>query len=498
MPAETFRRRHLHSSLILLVCISLLYYLTNRLTTRTDKDGPSHNFGRQGDILKEDVAASDAWILERLELNESFDYHRYCMNVRTQESLERKGLLNIPQKFSLDMPQILQPFAGSEKLPACSIQLDVDVPSPPVSNTEEMRILLLGIATKLSRIQTSLTEMRRLLSHSGVRLVVLVVDTPDLDKEREAVAKIHARAADLGLDVVLYPYSRPEDSEGLKNFGLAGPLWDESRKLPQTRWVGVIDDDTFFVSLTQMVAKLNTYDHEKPLYLGQLSEGWTRVSNEGTKAWGGAGIFLSLPLLFELVKNVNECKPLDTGFGDILWRDCIYHSTAPTVKLTPIEGLNQMDFWGNPAGWYEAGHNPLLTVHHWKSWHFHPIPEAHLVADVAGPDSFLQRYSFADDPFVLTNGYSLVNYPGGIPDLNLVELTLVEDVGIERAPEWKEFHLSMGRTRPAMNTDAEKLSWGFVHAWKDSNGNVRQFYLRKRGNGRDRASLVEIDWMASG
>lgn len=153
-----------------------------------------------------------------------------------------------------------------------------------------------------------------------------------------------------------------------------------------------------------------------------------------------------------------------------------------------------MDFWRDPSGWYEAGNNPIFTVHHWKSWHFHPIPAAHLVVDVAGPDSFLQRYLFGDASSVLSNGYSFVHYPNGVPDLNLVELTMVEDVGKDQMPAWKEFHTSMGRTRPALSTDGKK-SWIFSHALPDTHGNIRQFYLRENIDGNGTASLIEIDWV---
>jgi hypothetical protein len=489
------RQKYLQATAAILSCIGLLYFFHHLASS--PENSTTNRLRNHDPADKQSSTEVDSSILERLGIQQSFEFRRYCMKSKKQKGLRRQGLINISRELSTAAStDLLEASAIAEKLPPCAINIDVDVPNFQTSTTKDTGALLLGIATKLSRLDGSLIEMQRWLSHTSTRLVVLIADVSDLENEREMVANLYAKAAKLSIDMVLHPYLNNEDSEGLKNFGLAGPLCDEAQKLQEVKWIGIIDDDTFFVSLSQMVAKLNTFDHRVPLYLGQLSEGFTRVSKEGFKAWGGGGIFLSVPLLNELVDHSEECKSLDVGFGDILWRDCIYHVTSPTVKLTLLEGLNQMDFWGDPSGWYEAGHNPIFTVHHWKSWHFHPIPTAHLVADVAGPDSFLQRYLFAGSSSVLTNGYSFVHYPDGVPDLSLVEATMVEDVGIERRPSWKEFHVSMGRTRPAMRVGVEKQSWLFCHALTDSDGNVRQFYLRKNVDGNGTSSLIEIDWIA--
>lgn len=489
------RQKHLQTTAAILSCICLLY-LFYCLASSPEK-GTAYRLRDHDTANKQSLTEVDSSILERLDIQQSFEFRRYCIKPKKQKGLRRQRLVDISHELSTAAStDLLEASAVAEKLPPCTFNIDVDVPSFHTTATKDTRNLLLGIATKLSRLEGSLNEMQRWLSHTSTRLVVLVVDVSDLENEREMVTNLYAKAAKLTIDMVLHPYVDTGDSEGLKNFGLAGPLLGEVRKLQDVKWIGVIDDDTFFVSLSQMVAKLNTFDHRVPLYLGQLSEGFSRVSKEGFKAWGGGGIFLSVPLLNELVDHSEECKSLDVGFGDILWRDCIYHVTSPTVKLTLLEGLNQMDFWGDPSGWYEAGHDPIYTVHHWKSWHFHPIPTAHLVVDVAGPDSFLQRYLFAGNSSVLTNGYSFVHYPDGVPDLSLVEATMVEDVGVERSPSWKEFHVSMGRTRPAMRVGVEKQSWLFCHALTDSDGNVRQFYLRKNIDGNGTNSLIEIDWIA--
>jgi len=439
-------------------------------------------------------APSDSSILETLGVLGSFEFQRFCVIPREREGLERQVHIDVTKEiFTGNAARTLQPLDVTGHLPACSTEITLDVAGFQESATDDTGALILGIATKLDRVEASLNEMQRWISRTNTRLLVLVVDTPEFESDPGTIASIRTLAAKLEIDMVLKPHDKPDDSEGLKNFGLAEPLLAEARRRPGTRWVGVIDDDTFIVSLPQLIARLDTFDHSKQMYVGQLSEGWTRISHEGMKAWGGAGIFLSLPLLHELVKHSDECKALNVWFGDVLWRDCIFAVTAPTVRLSRLEGLNQMDIWRDPSGWYESGQDVILTVHHWKSWHFHPVPMAHLVTDIAGPDSFLQRYLFTEDQVVLTNGYSLVHYPKQVPDLRLMELTMVEDVGIEQSPEWQEFHESYGRTRPALPRE-DKVSWMFTHAAKDMDGNVRQFYVRKTD---ETTSVVELDWIAS-
>ncbi|KAK4507209.1 hypothetical protein PRZ48_000944 [Zasmidium cellare] len=437
----------------------------------------------------------DFEVLKILEAPTKFSYQRICINAREKRGLSRQSLIQFPDEIldynaftqmSLDAPD---PQAES-LMPPCQNAYDIEVPefsSPQRVNTAE---LMLGVATTLKRITDSLPTFSRWLSNTGSPLVCLLVDQKNLEDKKEDVEKAYAEAAAFGIELILEPYhgTFEHDSEGLKNFGLATVL-DKHRR-EETKWFGIIDDDTFFLSLPRMLDALEPYDPEKQWYIGALTEGHTRVAQEGFKAWGGAGFFISPPLMQTLAENAVECTPLDKFFGDLLWRDCILEVTSPTVHLTELRGLNQIDLWNDLSGWYEAGFNPILTVHHWKSWHFFPIAVSHLVTDVAGPDSLLQRYQFGNNT-VFTNGYSMVDYPKGLPDLNLVELTMTEDVNVKRPPEQLEFHHSMGHTRPALDIGKEKISWEFKHGVKTADESVRQFYVKP--DDQD-FSIIEIDW----
>lgn len=377
-------------------------------------------------------------------------------------------------------------------LPPCSSAIEMDVPEFSSHAMKGASALMLGVATTMKRIDESLPTFSRWLSNTGTPLVVLLVDQSDLAKVDKEMQKVSTKAQALGIELIFEPYHNifAADSEGLKNFGLATVL-DKHRR-DETQWFGVIDDDTFFLSLRRMLDNLEAFDNSKPWYIGALTEGHTRVSKEGFKAWGGAGIFISPPLMRTLAEAAVECAHLDKLFGDLLWRDCIQEVTSPTVHLTEMRGLHQQDLWGDISGWYEAGLSPMLTVHHWKSWHQYPVAIGHVVSDVAGSDTFLQRYLFTNNT-VFTNGYSIATYPNGLPDLNLVELTFAEDVGVKRPPEQLEFHHSLGHTRPALPLGRDKVQWIFRHAVKTLDGTVRQFYTQNRGK-NDELSVIEIDW----
>nr|POE58650.1 hypothetical protein CFP56_68325 [Quercus suber] len=442
-----------------------------------------------------DVAQEiQAWA--KLNLPKQFEYQRQCFVAKPLHKARRSSLQNLssallgPQDETISLLE--NPFDGD--FPPCKGTIAIHV--PPFLQPEKLDTtpLMLGVATTLERIKNSLPNFSRWLSHTGSSLLVLLVDQSDLSRVAGDVEEVVTSAALMGMILEFEPYTgNANDTEGLKNFALALALHENIK--PYTKWFGLIDDDTFFVCLRRAYEAIGAYDHSLPWYLGALTEGHTRLKQEGWKAWGGAGFFVSPPLMSILAAHSADCRALDQGFGDLLWRDCILASTSPTVALTELKGLHQIDMWGDVSGFYESGLDPLLTIHHWKSWHFHPIPNAHIVSDVAGPDTFLQRYSFTDG-FILTNGFSVAQYPAGMPDLALAELTMVEDIGITTVPDKLEFHRSMGRMRPALELGEEKLQWLFKHSFDDGLGTVRQFYVKAaHPNAVDALdSVIEIDW----
>lgn len=495
------RSRFSPALVVALVLVVALFYLVSR---QSDSPAPQWQSSGSSQSTREPIE-TDADIIRKLDLSPTFEYRRQCIVAKRTKTAHRQSLVNVTAPLPSPAVQITRDdLTNQDKestlFPPCEHSISVQVPHFEAGAHVDTSALLLGVATTLSRIDDSLSALSRWLSHTGTTLVVLVVNQPELAVVQKEIDDIQAKAEAAGIILTFEPYHSPKDSEGKKNFALAQAL--EKNKALDTKWFGVIDDDTFFLSLPRALDALEPYDSTQPYYIGALTERHYGVKKEGFKAWGGAGIFISPPLMKTLAENMDYCRSLDTGFGDILWRDCILEVTSPTVQLTRLAGLNQIDMWGDISGWYESGLNPLLTVHHWKSWHFHPVPKAHLVADVAGSETFLQRYKFADGT-ILTNGFSMVKYPQGLPDLDLAEATMVEDVGITRPPGRLEFHYSLGKTRPALEVGKEKVSWQFRHSTIGKDGSVRQFYLKRGnyngGNGDSRSSdpidsVIEISW----
>ena len=444
----------------------------------------------------------DLDLLHQLNLTDvpSFRYRRQCIVARARHN--RHASLAEPLDFALPAqksaasievsPDKLRDPRDRIFLPPCKSISTIDVPEIVTSPRGDTSALMLGMSTTLSRIEDSLPSLSRWLSHRRSPLIVVLNDQKNLHSIASTLERITRQAEALGIEILFEPYKgQLDDVMGAKNFAIAAAFRKHQRS--ETRWFGIVDDDTFFLSLSQMMQTLEMYDSSQLWYLGALSEDHNRLEKDGYMAFGGAGIFLSNPLMREIYGS-KHCLALEHGAGDVRWRDCIFDITSPTVPLTVLPGLNQMDLWGDASGWWEGPHhNDILTMHHWKSWFKFPLPEAHLIVDIVGTEGFLQRY--ISGRTVLTNGYSIVEYPRGLPDLNLVELTMVQDVNLFEVPDWKVFHHSLGRTRPALEIGEEKLSWTLERAFKAPDGTVRQFYIR-RGHHNEPldVDVIEIDW----
>jgi hypothetical protein len=440
-------------------------------------------------------AVQDGEIIESLNLNTSrIEYRRYCFTAIQKSDKKRQPLIGMDWPLlsanageEIETDQFGSNVVNKASLPGCQQGQVLYVPLDDSKPRKHTGKLILGTATFLKRINQSLSEMSRWLANTDTELLVILRDkTPNVD-DMQTVMKL---AEDLKMSITLIS-DTSMTGEAQSNFGLAIHL--QKALSDETQWVGVIDDDTFFPSLPRLLQTLAAYDPSLPWYIGGLTERRLGISREGFKAWGGAGVFFSRPLLTTLAENHQLCLPMAKKWGDALWRDCVLKVTSPTVHLTRLAGLNQLDMYGNMAGWYESNPN-TLSIHHWKSWHRFPVPLAHLVTDVAGINTFLQRYHYSDN-VVFTNGYSIVYYPDGLPDMNLVEGTMHPYPGAKMPGAGGEFKDSLGRLRPVFKEGVQKMSWTFVTAVKANNGCVRQFYVKGASAGQtDADSVIEIDW----
>jgi len=296
---------------------------------------------------------------------------------------------------------------------------------------------------------------------------------------------------------VVHPV-RETDSFAQRYFSLVNLMYEHRDE--KTQWISTIDDDTFFPSMHDLQAMLSKYNASEPMYIGSLSEDWWAVNHYGLMAFGGAGIFLSVPTAQVIHEHNDECKEhLRTTAGDISVMDCIYQFS--TVKLTHIPGLHQVDMHGDLSGFYESG-RPILSLHHWKegsaAGYKLEMEKMHLIADVCG-SCFLQRWQFPKE-MLLSNGFSITQYPDGSLSggrkTGLLRTAVAEKLDLQAAEytwldEINVLH-SLAPTRPKLGED-RKVSYKLLDSMKLDGDIVRQVYFKEGVEG-SRDTVLVLNW----
>ncbi|MCJ1310187.1 hypothetical protein MMC25_003848 [Agyrium rufum] len=407
--------------------------------------------------------------------------------------------------------------AGGEKL-ACPAPFSLAVPAPRISshpfnaahplavNASHMSF---GIQTTLRRLEATVPHLERWIAYTGAQLLVILIESEKGDKtvqaNKEKMGVLEKKMRGLGIEAMLIPPVREKDTFPQRYFSLVDELYNR-KKQGVTKWISLIDDDTFFPSMTNLLHMLDRFEEplEEQHYVGSLSEDWWAVSHYGYMAFGGAGMFLSVALAEAMHPHAQQCKdPLRTSAGDISVMDCIYAHTD--TKLTSIADLHQADMHGDLSGFYESGRKHL-SLHHWKDGSLFgkglPMHKMHLAADVCtsgGGDCFLQRWQFGSDT-VLTNGYSIAVYPNGHlghgadgvePDEK--RTPLLEKMEGTWNRNMKAEH-SLGPARDPLELEKDKVQYLFVDAMPFGGG-VKQLYLHKGKAEGDLDTLLEVTWL---
>lgn len=160
-------------------------------------------------------------------------------------------------------------------------QLTLEIPVTPKPDASH---ILLGSASTIDRIRASIPFFERWLPHTGARLIIVVVGQKDKAPDRKIMAELELEMRDLGMEVTLVPPTRRRDSFIQRYFSLVKMLYEHRDE--NTKWLGFVDDDTFFVSMTAFIERLATFDHTKEFYLGALSEDWWTVLAYGLVGMG--------------------------------------------------------------------------------------------------------------------------------------------------------------------------------------------------------------------
>ncbi|KAG5955098.1 hypothetical protein E4U57_003716 [Claviceps arundinis] len=427
-------------------------------------------------------------IRQKYNLDERFQYMKRYVRFTRTEGLERKRMTKVSQNLlngvfkTVDVNKLY----GEE---SCDKPLEVEVSASGLPSTVNATDFLFGVSTTFKRFMdpetTPINEWIFWLTDSrgnsnGGKLLLMLLDAND--DELQEVANL---LGDVGIDVVVY-HSDSSLEMAVRYLSLVPTLYSHP-DAHSKKWLVTCDDDTFFPSMHALIEKMEKFDHTRQMYIGTLSEDVGAIERHGSQAFGGGGVFLSLPMAAKISELYDSCTTSEkiaesnSGWGpqgDILLRKCIYENTE--TRLTNFWDLWQLDIFGHPAGFYEWGIKPL-SLHHYRGggWHKAKPSQYTKIAHSCGEDCTLQRFQTADD-FIIS-GYSIAHYPEGVTfDTNQVEGTL------HAAPEDKGWNLDfvMGPRRPNLEKTGRKIAWEMEESEVQSDGSILQTYTRKQNDER--------------
>lgn len=331
-----------------------------------------------------------------------------------------------------------------------------------------------GVATTVTRLDESLDQFVHWAGYTRTRIFALI--EPD-ETGSEGVREVKAKADALGINL----YVTVSEDDYLHRYFALIPLLEENRR-ESTQWACIIDDDTFFISMYALVEALKGYDHTKPMYIGGVSEGLPQIATFGMIAFGGAGVFLSQPMLTQVASVYEDCEQM-TYSGDRRIGNCIYEHT--TTRLTVDHRLRQLDLMEDASGFFESGREPPLSVHHWKSWFKADMPKLGVISDLCGDTCLLRQWHFSDD-WILTNGFSVVRY-GFKPPKDDISMEMTWDS--HNGANQEGYLHELGPLRPK---DENKRSYLLADAEDESNGRVTQWYIMRNPKRGD--EVLELSW----
>ena len=246
-------------------------------------------------------------------------------------SLEDINVPVLPPMTVIERGMVISPDNKQPLESTCPPIIDVDVAAD--DDVDETDKILLGLATTADRLDRLLPSLLYSYGNTKASIVVLVPMSDDDIPKQETYFR------NRGLDVTLI--QSPLDFTA-RYFGMVEAFANHIRtKRPQTTWLGFMDDDTFFLSLPTIAKELKLFDVNKKHYIGALSEASWQVDTFGHIAFGGAGVFVSKPLLDVLEQYYDECQAWGEQPGDQKLGQCIQRFGDTDLTLWP--SLYQMD-----------------------------------------------------------------------------------------------------------------------------------------------------------
>ncbi|KAK8060472.1 hypothetical protein PG996_010402 [Apiospora saccharicola] len=357
--------------------------------------------------------------------------------------------------------QPLSPAAAYTELPV----LQLPLPGPPeLPDQVDASALLFGIVTTYSRLVASnasllhdwsrwLTDGRGRSNGAGLFLVLHRASTSEVGhvssklRELGIDATVRSSSVAAGAGAAAVGGSSPDNDGTWSYLELVGRLALKAREIfketegtkrKKRKYLGLVDDDIFFPSMHRLLARLGEIDPAESAYVGLPSEQADWTTTEGgdvTMTYGGGAVFLTRPMADIVSKlpcarqpkapeqkaGINGAPPepqtaaeeaaATTGQWDERLYRCIAAHHSSRLRIMPSLYAPDED---TGDGGYESGLRPL-TLHHYRQRHQRFAPSrAHLIASLTGEGSFLQRFFFRGDGWVLVNGHSIAEYPDGV------------------------------------------------------------------------------------
>ena len=210
------------------------------------------------------------WLSE-LKVEYPIKFARRDIVVRSQIGLERSALTSIDGPLLPDLEKVERKDDANFQLANHLDPLYLDVPAWPKRYPNASH-LLFGVSTSLERLEVSIPYFQRWLAFTSARLVAIVVGPNDVTLSKQAMRDLEDRMRNLGIAATLVKPLRNKDRMEGRYFSLVKVLY--SHRDANTKWTVFMDDDTFFPSMTNLLATLDRYDATERKYLGALSEEW--------------------------------------------------------------------------------------------------------------------------------------------------------------------------------------------------------------------------------
>lgn len=430
----------------------------------------------------------------KYNISDEFEYASRQISYKTSAT-QRESITEIDKDLIPGEFQLVN-TTHPKLLPQCFNHIQLPVTSSPRPDAVDASSMLFGVSTVYSRFMDAdlnvvedwaqwLTDGNGTSNGAGL---ILTLYNATADELENADAKLKA----FGIEATVMVQDAKQMAD--RYFNLVSILYNHPSR-PRRSYLTIIDDDTFFPSMHQLVKTLRRYNPLKPYYFGAMTERTDWVEDrDRAMAYGGASVTFTPPLAESLTQLTPQCLDefKDWDEGDTKLYQCVH--THTDVVLTYLRDLHQLDTYGDPSGFYESGQQPL-SIHHYKSWH-HILPtDTFAVAHACGLDCIFQRFQFADN-YILSNGFSVTSYPAGIDfDPETIEDTFGEHRGLT---------YTLGPLRKSLSKTGEKKGWGLIGAKREGSGVVRQVYWKRKdderwvGPGEEAPkldSLVELIWL---